>query len=324
MCKAINYTKYQKRVIKLLSDLLGIQTPFTYERAKNNHLKVLIDGVAKPMYTGSTPSDCKSINNFMADVKREVKASKLETVETLKPAKANLINLIKQSNDKLIQGSVKSLRTRIPTLKTQEETLVLESRNLEGINTKRLEIVKHSLKHILQSRKQGAYIKAKEMADIENTVMTHLNFMLPTMAYYAELLNNKNKYQVKQEEQVNKLTSVEEKVVINSAEQPNKKEIKELINVNESLIKKKIPEKIVNEVATINKNSDSATELMAMSPNNRVSLLRNLTKAQALTLINDIHHAMAQNREEDIEAVVNLIRDKELPLEAIISRMEAA
>lgn len=324
MCKAINYTKYQKRVIKLLSDLLGVQTPFTYERAKNNHLKVLIDGVAKPMYTGSTPSDCKSINNFMADVKREVKASKLETVEAQKPSKTNLINFIKQSNDKLIQGSVKSLRTRIPTLKTQEETLVLESRNLEGINTKRLEIVKHSLKHILQSRKQGAYIKAKEMANIENTVMTHLNFMLPTMAYYAELLNNKNKYQVKQDEQVNKPASVEEKVVSNNAEQFNEQETQKLTDVSESLVKKKSTEKVVNQVVTINKNSDSTTELMAMSSNNRVSLLRNLTKAQALTLINDINHAMAQNREEDIEAVVNLIRDKDLPLEAIISRMEAA
>jgi ABC-type iron transport system FetAB ATPase subunit len=61
-----------------------------------------------------------------------------------------------------------------------------------------------------------------------------------------------------------------------------------------------------------------------MSANNRVSLLRNLTKAQALMLIDDINQAMAENREEDIEAVINLIRDKDLPLEAIISRMEAA
>lgn len=74
MCKQTNYSKYQKRVIKFLNDLLGTDRPFTYERAKNNHLKVLIDGVPKPIFTGSTPSDCKSINNFMAEVKRELKA----------------------------------------------------------------------------------------------------------------------------------------------------------------------------------------------------------------------------------------------------------
>lgn len=75
---------------------------------------------------------------------------------------------------------------------------------------------------------------------------------------------------------------------------------------------------------TTSTSNDSATELMAMSANNRVNLLRNLTKAQALLLIEDINQAMAQNREEDIQAVVDLIRDRDLPLEAIILRMESA
>lgn len=61
-----------------------------------------------------------------------------------------------------------------------------------------------------------------------------------------------------------------------------------------------------------------------MSTDNRVCMLRRLTKVQALTLIDDLNHALALNREQDIEAVVELIRDKDLPLEAIISRLEAA
>lgn len=46
----------------------------------------------------------------MAEVKRELKASKLESEEVLKPAKVKLTDFIKQSNDKLIQSSIKSLR----------------------------------------------------------------------------------------------------------------------------------------------------------------------------------------------------------------------
>lgn len=320
MCQRVNYTRYQKRAIKFLNDLLGVETPFTYERAKNNHLKVLIEGVEKPIYTGSTPSDCKSINNFMACVKREVKASKLETEEAKKTAKTKLTDSTKLSNERLLQSCVKSLRTRILTLRPQEEALVLESQGIETINEKRIHIVKHAINHTLKARKQGAYIKTKEMGEIERAILTHLNFMLPTMAYYAELLNGKNKYQVKQKEKVTKLVSVEEKPLINNVEQVKEKATK----VRESLVNQKIPEPVINEVATININSDSATELMEMSTNNRVSLLRNLTKTQALTLIDDMNYAMAQNRKEDIEAVVSLIRDKGLPLEAIISRMEAA
>lgn len=64
MPKQVSYTQYQKRVIRFLSEYLGDQTPFTYQRTQTNHLKVLIDGVAKPLYTGSTPSNIKSINNL--------------------------------------------------------------------------------------------------------------------------------------------------------------------------------------------------------------------------------------------------------------------
>ncbi|MEZ9254078.1 hypothetical protein AB4139_12280 [Vibrio cyclitrophicus] len=312
MCQQVNYTRYQKRVIKSLNDLLGVETPFTYERAKNNHLKVLIEGVAKPMYTGSTPSDCKSINNFMACVRREVKASKLKIEDEHKSAKVKPTNFTKQSNERLIQSCVKSLRTRILTLKIQEETSVLESQGVEVISGKRMDIVKHAINHTLKARKQGTYIKPKEMGEIEKAVMTHFNFMLPTMAYYSELLNRKNKHQVELQESVTNLAAAREDVSCNKA-------------VSTLFANSKTEPKVANEMAIIpTTTNDSTIELMAMSTNNRISLLRHLTKAQMLTLIDDINQSMAQNREEDIEAVISLIRDKDLPLEVIISRMEAA
>ncbi|EKO3671511.1 hypothetical protein M3923_000116 [Vibrio metschnikovii] len=43
MPKQVSYTQYQKRVIRFLSEYLGAQTPFTYQRTQTNHLKVLID-----------------------------------------------------------------------------------------------------------------------------------------------------------------------------------------------------------------------------------------------------------------------------------------
>ena len=165
MCKQSSYSKYQKRVIKFLNDQLGTDTPFTYERTQTNHLKVLIDGVPKPIFTGSTPSDCKSINNFMAEVKREIRASKVEEGDC-KPT-LQLPTPIKVSNDKLIQGCIKSLRTRLPVLKSQEETHVLETHEFDDISSNRLEAVKHSISFALQARKDGVYIKRNEMKELE-------------------------------------------------------------------------------------------------------------------------------------------------------------
>ncbi|MEZ9366767.1 hypothetical protein AB4167_19870 [Vibrio sp. 10N.286.49.E11] len=323
MCKQSSYSKYQKRVIKFLNDQLGTATPFSYERTQTNHLKVLIDGVPKPIFTGSTPSDCKSINNFMAEVKREIRASKVEE-DDCKPT-PQLPNPIVVSNDKLIQGCIKSLRTRLPVLKSQEETRVLETHELEDINSNRLDAVKHSISFALQARKDGVYIKRNEMKELEQAILKHLNFMLPTMAYYAELLVNKNKCNQKSLEPLPAETVMNESDVrefrattVVSIDSPSREREKE-----ESLTTSKEAKK-QNIAHSAKQTKDSALELMTMSADNRVSLLRNLTKAQALTLIDDLNYALALNREQDSEAVVELIREKDLPLEAIISRLEAA
>ena len=321
MCNQNSYSKYQKRAIKFLSDFLGADTPFSYERTQTNHLKVLIDGVPKPIYTGSTPSDCKSINNFMAEIKREVKASKevLDSEQTAPVVKMALPTLFKQSQDKLIQNGVKLLRMRLDVMKSKEEEKVLEEKSVDVVNAYRSEVIKHVLSQALQSRRQGGYIKPKDMKNLESKIETHLNFMMPTLAYYSELLNSKIKYQEKREissteelDSLDKANFVQESVqVTNSEPLTLVKEQAELLSVQTE-----------NNIQQVKQSS--GLDLMAMSSGNRVALLRNLTKSQSLQLMDDINQAMALNREQDIEAVIAMIKEKDLPLEAIISRMEMA
>lgn len=318
MCKQSSYSKYQKRVIKFLNDLLGTETPFTYERTQTNHLKVLIDGVPKPIFTGSTPSDSKSINNFMAEVKRELKASKTESEEPV-VSKPKLPTPFKLSTDKLVQGCIKSLRTRCDVIKSQEEALVLEQQCVDGVNASRIKAVKHAFSHAMQARKQGGYIKPKEMKELESTVLKHLDFMLPSLAYYSELLGTKKKYQVASTEPL----PAESVMTAEDVAEFRETNIVKMTEVKEQTegTAHNMGEQVMNAKPVLN---NSATELMSLSVNNRVSLLRGLTKAEALMLIDDVNQAISLNREKDIDAVVGLIRDKDLPLEAIISRLEAA
>lgn len=319
MCNQNSYSKYQKRAIKFLSDFLDADTPFTYERTQTNHLKVLIDGVPKPLFTGSTPSDCKSINNFMAEVKREVKASKeaVDLGQDISVVKMSLPMPFKQSQDKLIQNCVKSLRTRLEVMKSQEEQKVLENKSVDVVTTFRSEAIKHALSFALQSRRQGSYIKPKEMKSLETKIAMHLNFMMPTLAHYSELLDSKTKYQEKLE------TSAKE--ALNSINEP--KPTQEFVVNSESKVLGKQSDEVFSTQIDSNVQQvkqSSALELMTMSSNNRVSLLRGLSKSQLLQLLDDINQAMALNREQDIEAVIAMIKEKDLPLEAIISRIEAA
>ncbi|PMG01795.1 hypothetical protein [Vibrio breoganii] len=310
MCKQSGFSRYQKRVIKFLTDYLGANIPFTYERTQTNHMKVLIDGVPKPLFTGSTPSDKKTFNNFIAEVKREVKAiDSADEPEVSSTQVSKTIIVHKESNDRLIQSSVKALRGRIDSLKTREEEQVLETRALECVDTLRSDTVKHALSLAMQARKQGAYLKPKDIKVLEDKIRNHLDFMMPTMACYGELLNSKTKYSVAK---TTALVAVNDEVITEEAESTPLEQLKPLDAV--PMVK---PSEI--------KQADlPANDLLKMNSTERVNLLRKLSKSEALTLIEDIKQAIALNREQDIQSVVSLILEKDLPIEAIISRIDAA
>ncbi|MGR5322096.1 hypothetical protein [Vibrio sp. DNB22_19_1] len=315
MYKQASYTKYQKRVIKFLNDLLGSEIPFKYERTQSNHLKVLIDGVPKPIYTGSTPSDCKSLNNFMADVKRELKACKVVMQSPLKSKDPVAVRQQKDSLSKLMQSCIKSFRTRIDVLKQREEEAVIANKSVDVIATLRDEVIKHSLSHALQARRAIGYIKPREMRELEDTLSKHLAFMLPTLAFYSDLISAKNKIKpvvIEEDKQQRKID-----LFAVSLQKKN-----DFARTSNSRVSN--DSEVIEPVAFLSTQQSSAQELMSLSKANRVSLLRGVTKAQALELIEDIQQAITMNREQDIDAVITMIQEKDLPLEMIISRIEAA
>lgn len=313
MCKINSYSKYQKSAIKFLNDLLGTGIPFSYEKAQNNHLKVLIDGIAKPIYTGSTPSDRKSIANFKAEVKRELKASQENNQATAQLPKLPLKIIHAPSYEKLTQTAVKMLRSRLPILKSQEEERVLEAKNVDAITEFRLENVKSVIVYAKQSSKPLDYIKPKEMKQIEITIIKHLNFMLPSKAFYSELIDNKNKYfEVQQEGTSN------QSVIVDVSSPSCRLHHAKVTDINEPK-----QEFVKNDhIGLANGINDPITELMTFQSQKRISELRRLSKAQALMLIDEINQAISINREKDIQEVIALIKTKDISLEALISRFE--
>lgn len=327
MCKQVSYSKYQKRVIRFLTEFLGVHTPFSYERTQTNHLKVLIDGVPKPLYTGSTPSDIKSFINFTAEVKREVRAAMAPSLpQTEEVSQSNASNAQSSTPvcfERLIQTCTKMLRTRLDVMKIREEARVLEAGKVEVATQYRADEVKQAIKLALQARKPTGYIKPKEMKAIETAVIKHLNFMLPTLAQYAEMISRKSKQSTLSCSSIVTAAKVANDDVIGQ-EHPSSPVLE---------LKPTSPQVVVPKAAKVKPMSkalanapalESANKLMAMNAQDRISLLRGLSKTEAECLMFEIQHAMALNLEQDIAAVVALIREKDLPLEAIIAGYEAA
>ena len=311
MCNQNSYSKYQKRVIKFLNELLGTETPFSYEKTQTNHLKVLINGVGKPLFTGSTPSDCKSLNNFMAEVKRELRSVTSEVVQLEESIQPTLPSVVKQSHDKLIKSCVKSLRTRISVLKSQEKAKILKAGTVGGLKTLRTGTIKHSIKAALQSRKQGCYLTPNELKKVEDVVKNHLDFMMPTTAYYATILESRN---------VSELEVKQEKV-----SNCNPKNNTKVVNLKESTSELALNDVLINPAAVLgSQGNNSAKDLMSMTQNDRISVLQTLSKEQSDELINDISQAVECNQEREIEATVEMIREKQLPLDVLIKRLQSA
>ncbi|MEZ9141684.1 MULTISPECIES: hypothetical protein [unclassified Shewanella] len=313
MCKQASYSKYQKSVIKFLNDLLGTRIPFTYERTQNNHLKVLVDGVPKPLYTGSTPSDIKSINNFMSYVKKELRAVGAESELNTADQTPSIQSVFQPSFEKLIQTCIKSLRTRTSSISEQEKIKILELNDIDFIKKDRIKIVKHTISHTLQSNRQRGYIKPKAMKEIEASIIKHLNFMLPSMAFYSDLIVSANSDDKVNDDLVMVNNLDETLAVVLQAPEP-------------TCAESTLPSKpgITTKPEISDKQLNAPAKIMQLSTSKRVNSLRTLTNDKALELIKDIEQAMSLNREQDIEAVVALIREKSIPMDAIISRLEAA
>ncbi len=345
MCTNPALSKYQKRVIKFLYDFLGNEYPFYYEKAQNNHLKILIDGVPKPMFTASTPSDIKAFNNFKSDIKREIKrlqeqelidhCVQVDSDESLSEKKKQA--QLKEVYKRLIMTCVKNIRVRIETLKSREEEFVFENRSLESLKDFRINNIRLVISQAIQSRKAGEYIKSRDKRTIEQEVMRHFDFLMPSMAYYADYLDSKTKFET---------VHMDDKQVVGSDCQDGSAAVIEDIEPDERVSFEKITHLKAKKSASakvagmtsishdlhaephassgINQETGLDKNLVAMmhsSSSQRISQFRELNKAQMMSLIDELNQAMALNRERDINEVISLIKEKDIPIEVIISRL---
>lgn len=329
MCKLTSYSRYQKRAIKFLNEFLGTSRPFTYEKANNNHLKVLIQGVRKPIYTGCTPSDCRSIKEFMAEVKRAVKESDkpLSELEEKKGnvessvASAKRVNVSGERQDKVVQSVVRAMRNRIEVIKTKEEEMVLESMSLDEIGNSRKSVIKEGIDLAIKSNRQGAYFTQKELKTMSQSVEEHLDFMLPTIAYYSDKIHESTLRN--QHDRLVKPT-ITAPISQLSENGTNSSLIRqEKANIELTSEKSRTVAKVQSSKKRTVGKSNPIEQLIDMNVKARQLSLRQLTPSQAQRLISDIEKAMDANREQDIHQVIDLIKEKQLCIDEIVSRLVA-
>jgi len=277
------FSKYQREAIQMVAGLAG-STPFYYEKQPNNHLKILIDGVKKPLFTGCTPSDNKSIKNFRSDVRRALnKASQPQEVLcaldlTEEPS------VEAYQDEKLILAVVKDLRASLEINKQKELGLVMQQGSIEAVKAHRKLLVEKAVESFITHKNRVKILKRSTKKKLQNEFNKHINFMLPTMRYYSEQIASKELKVIQEEIETVKplLENASKKAIVSMPPKADKV--------------RSTPETIFNVNA-----------LMSLSQYDRIDHLKSLSASVASQLIDNIQQAMLLTKQECIADVVQLM-----------------
>lgn len=343
-----SFTPYQKRIIKAVTDLIGSRA-FSARKAQNNHLELKIEGIEKPLYTGATPSDCKAFENFMSQLRGMLRAS--EESVSIEQACHQAVCTTETEHcpfEKIVKGMVKNYRNTLEAMIQKETDWILAEGSVEGLAKSREQRVKDDFNRILASKKSIEYVKAAQIRCVTEELLHHLNFMLPSTAYYADLLQAQTaELDTPQPAAVpsNEATHTE----IESETQPNTGafSLGQFMTGTYQKMPKK-PKKWKSKITRLSMHTtgekpqpspkektpapqpvaplltaESACEsLMALPEKTRITQFKNLGQKGMSALIEELQFALAEQHEEDLCEVIALIQAKGLEVAEIAARMK--
>jgi predicted metallo-beta-lactamase superfamily hydrolase len=324
MNKISSYSKYQKDIIKRIAKELGTSIAFSYGKCSNNHLKVYVDGLDKPFYTSSTPSDRKAGDNFMGDLRCALKAAHLKRQSvTVVTKHINNVQLKTQYIENLKGACIKTVRTNIDQYTEKEELMVIKENRINSLKPQRKKLASKIFEHTKKTNKNMQYITGKDIQSIKDEIIKHLNYMLPNTADYVHRLKP-----VDTENKLSKAVNVASgNTPILSVEAANEgiaqltnktKMITDVVmnDPNSEVIKKSKKTIAVEAPSYIldRTNKNPAEVLAAMSKEYAVQNLRRLSRNEGEAMLANIALAMDLNHQQDLNEVSELMEAKGIDL----------
>lgn len=233
----------------------------------------------------------------------------------------------------------------------KEQTIVDNTQDVNSTKSYREQVVKDSISYLLKKQKKQAYVMPSEMKKITKSLIEHLNFIMPSMAYYADKLNGEQ-HDMTEALQTLVPSKVCHEIVNNNIH--NDEIIEEETAEMAFTYKSSKKTRTKGKHAVANKQNNTPQEMHFVKPNvdsepsllsttdlpsatnlcssehmidlaatNRVEQLRKLSNEQALALIADIQQAMRENQEEQTETILALMAKHGITIDDIKAKMAA-
>lgn len=346
MQKMNSYSKYQKEIIKKIGKELGANTPFKYEKTSSNHLKVFIEGLDKPRYTACTPSDSKAGDNFMADLRCALKAACVKRQPKMVMSKrTNIVRVKAQYIEHFMAACIKAVRTNIQQYTEKEKSWVVKENSIKNLKIQRKNLAARIFEQTQKTYRNQQYITGSDSNMIKGEILKHLCYMLPNTADYIDVLKPKKALNglskavsvatgsialanveaanesVKNLKQTTNIIS--DLVIADTGTSLGKQSMKEEGVKKEGVRKEDAMEKKV-EILNSSSNKNPAETLAAMNKSQAIQNLRQLSRNESEAMLEYIKIAMAENHQQDLQEVLNMMTSKGITLNMLSNYSENA
>ena len=326
MCNKRSYTRYQRSAIKGIAKIVG-ETPFRYEKSSNNHLKVTIKGIDQVFFTSSTPSDHRSLENFLAEIRCAYKQKKqaVPSIQTEIPRSVRKENAKKVSievMEKVTKQLIKVFRNSLESFKEEEMRMVESSQTEllgENIQAFRKKKIRVEIDRAIESFGTGVFIPPGLIKQTQKQVGENLNFMLPTVPEYNRILSLKSGASAQAIEMPESSTQPEipEDSQVDIASKDSQQERKPAPDkaANDDFNTAADPDKIPDTVIDTKPNISEST--ISKQSYSFAQELEDMTKRDIRQLIADCQRMLDEKHQADIQFLVTQMHEREVDLEEL-------
>ena len=356
-CHEKSFTPYQREAIAKVRALLG-DTGFSYEKNANNHMQIKVDGIERVFHTGATPSDFRSIHNFIGDIRAELNRLNPQNTCQLKPgelpesqmkakAKKSACDLVKAQSKKL----QKQLKRNLRTIRKEEFKMLTQLQDeqagdlpndllADSIRQYRRQQIEPALDQLISQNKGDLFITPGPIKQAKTELEEYLDSNLASIAEYRDRLDKRLERRIKTGKAV--IGNLLNEACANEAlaEPAGKDSVVSTDDVTGEpeaapacAEVAEVPQAVVAEtpVAAVTEPAQAAkaeaqstlTELVAEKPYKRIAALKALEKEQIRQLMADCEKALNQKHQEDIHYLIAEMQNRGISLDELQQSLTA-
>ena len=326
-CHEKSFSTYQREAIKKVKALVN-ETPFSYEKSANNHLQIKIDGIDRVFYTASTPSDSRSLDNFIGDIRAEINRIKAQAREPITPleqpkskGKADARKAAQVFMDTVTDKVHKKLQRKLQHIEKEEYHVFKTTENDNpgnAVREFRKKLIRNEVERAVKAGKGTLFIPPGLNRASQAQLEDYLSNALPALPEY----HNKMQFELNQKlaqqtqpafdipvtDSQPVAVSIPEPAVASAPAEP----LAQAPTAHKDMPSGKHSSK--HETATTIESEPLFNDLLSAKPHKRIAMLKALPKQKIALLIEDCQKALQQKHQDDIDFLAEQMRSRGISL----------